>query len=439
MKASDRIRVAPAASAMTRTSSDVFGIEVVDFTRDLKVRDVSLRQEFSVQAGSRHLFETGFEVHALRTGWGWTVGADMTAPLSAAMRFAVTGDPGPTSPRIGVGLPLLLRSTRDTTRAAVWFQDRYQPRAGVLLEPGLRIDRSGLAGETIASPRLGIRLDLTPRTRLRFAIGRYTQSPGYEKLLQSDYFFDLTSADSGQLKSERSVHVIGAIERALTSSVTARVEAYVKTFDRLIVGRLETPAETAARVAPYAFPAEIASSVPSAPIITTNPMNGATGRAYGFDVYVEKPPQSRRDRLSGWASYTFGVADITSYGRQYPFNYDRRHSLSVVGPYWLSRRLDVGATLRVASGFPTTPAVGVRVMATPGADGSLVPLKSPTGAVRLDRRSGRRWESQHGTVAGLRAARPARHVQSQERDRPVADLRGNIQRPESQARQHDLL
>ena len=355
------------------------------------------------------------------------------------MRFAVTGDPGPTSPRIGVGLPLLLRSTRDTTRAAVWFQDRYQPRAGVRLEPGLRIDRSGLAGETIASPRLGVRLDLTPRTRLRFAIGRYTQSPGYEKLLQSDYFVDLTSADSGQIKSERSLHVIGAIERALTSSVTARVEAYVKTFDRLIVGRLETPAETAARVAPYAFPAAIASSVPSAPIITTNPVNGATGRAYGFDVYVEKPPQSRRDRLSGWASYTWGVANITSYGRQYPFDYDRRHSVSVVGTYWLSRRLDVGATLRVASGFPTTPAVGVRVVRDarrrrqPGA------VEVSEGAVHLERRSGRRRESQHGTVAGLRAARPARHVQSQEGDRPVADLRGNIQRPESQARQHDLL
>ena len=43
-----------------------------------------------------------------------------------------------------------------------------------------------------------------------------------------------------------------------------------------------------------------------------------------------------------------------------------------------------------------------------------------------------------GTVAGLRAARPARHVQSQG-DQPVADLRGNIQRPESKARQSDLV
>ena len=367
---------------------EAFGQSVVAFTRDLKVRDVSVRQEFSVQAGSRHLFETGFDVHALRTGWGWTIGADMTR--DAANGSNVMGG-------AGAGLPSLLRSTRDTTRAAVWFQDRYQPRAGVRLEPGLRIDHSGLAGETIASPRLGIRVELTPRTRLRGAIGRYTQSPGYEKLLQSDYFVDLTSADSGQIKSERSLHVIGAIERALTSSVTGRIEAYVKTFDRLIVGRLETPAETAARVAPYAFPAAIASSVPSAPIITTNPVNGATGRAYGFDVYVEKPPQSRRDRLSGWASYTWGVANITSYGRQYPFDYDRRHSASVVGTVWLSARLDLSATLRVASGFPTTPAVGVRVAATPGADGSLVPLKDAKGLYI--------WSVDRGGVGNLNTAR----------------------------------
>jgi hypothetical protein len=356
-----------------------FGREVVDFSRDLGVRDVSLRQEISLQAGRRHLLESGFDVHALRTGWGWAVGADMTAPLSAAMRFGVTGDPGPTSPRIDVGQPLLVRSTRNTTRVAAWFQDRYQLSAAVRLEPGLRIDRSSISDETVVSPRLGVRVDLTPRTRLRGAVGRYTQSPGYEKLLQSDYFVDLTGADSGELRSQRSLHVIGAIERAMTTSVTVRIEAYSKTFDRLIVGRLETPEETATRIAPYVFPAAIASSIPTAPIITSHPVNGATGRAYGFDVYVEKPPQSRRDRISGWASYTWSVANLTSYGRHYPFDYDRRHALSVAGTYWLSARLDVGATLRVASGFPTTPAVGVRVVATPAADGSLVPLKDAQG------------------------------------------------------------
>ena len=256
----------------------VFGTEVVDFSRDLNVRDVSLRQEFSVQAGagSRHLFETGFDVHALRTGWGSTVGADMTEDISRAMRFAVTGDPGPTKPRIGVGLPLLLRSTRDTTRAAAWFQNSYQPRAGVRLEPGLRIDHSGLA-ETIVSPRLGVRVDLTPRTRLRGAIGRYTQSPGYEKLFQSD----LRRPDVGRQRpnQERAIAARDWRDRAHAHHVDDRESRSVcqDVLDRLIVGRLETPGETATRVATYAFPAAIASSVPSAPIITSNPVNGATG------------------------------------------------------------------------------------------------------------------------------------------------------------------
>jgi hypothetical protein len=191
--------------------------------------------------------------------------------------------------------------------------------------------------------------------------------------------------------------VIGAIEHALAPSVTMRVEAYSKTFDRLIVGRLETPAETAARIAPYDFPAAIATSVPSAPMITSNPVNGATGHAYGVDVYVEKPPRSRRDRVSGWASYTWGVANITSYGREYPADYDRRHSLSLVGTMWLSRRLDLGATLRLASGFPGTPAVGLRVVATRTADGRLVPATDLTG--------GYRWTVDMGGVSNLNTAR----------------------------------
>jgi hypothetical protein len=370
------------------------GTKVVAFTRDLEVRDVSLRQELTWQAGQHHVFEAGFDAHALRTAWGWTIGADMT--LDEANGSSIKGLQG-FAGGLGAGLPSLLQSTRDTTRAAVWFQDRYRPSAAVRLEPGVRIDHSSLSGETVVSPRLGVRVELTPRTRLRGAVGRYTQSPGYEKLLQADYFVDLTSADSRQLTSERSLHVIGAIEHALTSSVTARIEAYSKTFDRLIVGRLETPAETAARIARYNFPDAIASSVPSAPVITAIPDNSATGHAYGFDVYVERPPRSRRDRMSGWASYTWGVANITSYGRQYPADYDRRHAASLVGTVWLSRRLDLGATLRMASGLPMTPVTGIRVAATPTADGRLVPMRDQAGLYT--------WTLDHGGVSNLNSAR----------------------------------
>jgi hypothetical protein len=371
-----------------------YGLQVFDYTRDLTVRDVSARQEFSIQAGNRHLFETGFDVHALGTGWDWTIGKDMR--LDEANGSSMKGIQGFTG-GLGAGLPSVLQSTRDTTRAAVWFQDRYRPFGAMRVEPGVRIDYNSLSGETLVSPRLGVRVDVTPRTRLRGAVGRYTQSPGYEKLLQSNYFVDLTSAESRQLSSERSLHVIGGLEHTWTSTVTARIEVYSKTFDRLIVGRLETPAETAARIAPYNFPAALLSSVPSAPIITSRPSNDATGHAYGLDVYVEKAPQSRRDRLSGWASYTWGIANITSYGRTYPADYDRRHALSAVGTMRLWWRLDLGATLRVASGFPGTPAVGARVAATRTVDGRLVPLRNPRGVLM--------WTVDWGGVDNLNSAR----------------------------------
>ncbi len=198
---------------------------------------------------------------------------------------------------------------------------------------------------------------------MRGAVGLFTQSPGYEKLLQSDFFVDLTAADAIGLASERSFHVLGAVERDMGAGMLGRVEAYYKTFDDLIVGRLETPAENAARVALYDFPADLASSVPRAPQITTNPVNGATGRSYGFDVYLARKPSSASERFSGWASYTWGRADLDGYGRRYPFYYDRRHALSLVGTYRVKRWLDVGATARLASGFPYTPVVGLRVAA----------------------------------------------------------------------------
>jgi hypothetical protein len=205
---------------------------------------------------------------------------------------------------------------------------------------------------------------------VRAAAGLFTQSPGYEKLLQSDYFVDLTSATGLSIKSERAVHVLGAVERDFGHGLLGRVEGYYKSYDRLIVGRLETPAETAARVALYEFPPALASSVPSAPQITSMPVNGATGRSFVFDFYVSRRAASASDRFTGWASYTWGHADIDAYGRRYPLDYDRRHALSLVGTVRLTRLLDVASTVRVASGFPYTPVQGLRVASAAVTDSS---------------------------------------------------------------------
>jgi hypothetical protein len=323
----------------------------VVFDRTLALRDVSLRQEFGWTRGA-HVVEAGGEVHRLGT----------------ELSFVITGDRNPnavngSSQQGGAGLPDSLLSVRDVTRGGLFLLDRWQASPPLAIEAGIRLDRSGVNRDTQLSPRATATLALDSRTRLRTALGRYTQSPGYEKLVQSDYVLDLTGANVGRLRSEQAIQASAGLERDIGSGATLRVEAYYKTSSRLLVGRLETETERQARLAEYDFPASLASSLPADPIITSTPTNDGRGRAYGFDVFLSRTTAPVSARVRGWASYTWGRARRESYGRVYSFEYDRRHAFSSVASYRLSERWELAATTRLASGFPRTPPLGVRVAA----------------------------------------------------------------------------
>jgi hypothetical protein len=351
----------------TPDDDDAFGEAQVVFTRDLTVRDLALRQEATFPLGARQLLTAGLEVHDLTTGSAWNITGDRNP-------FAANGS----SQQGGTGLPDVLDSSVSATRAGAFLEGTLE-RGALRLTPGLRLDWSGVNERTSLSPRLAAALRLSSRTTLRLGAGLFTQSPGYEKLIQSDYFLDLTGDAPLALESARASHLLLGLERDLGSGVLARVEGYWKEFDDLIVGRLETEQERRARVARYDFPLALQDSIPRAPQITSFPVNGSKGRAWGFDLYVSRPPAQGR-RFSGWASYTFGKSDREAYGRLYPFEYDRPHALSTVVSWRAARRLEVAATLRVASGFPYTPVIGTRVFAEEDpTTGRLVPSRDATG------------------------------------------------------------
>ena len=332
-----------------RIDAYAFTTAQVVFTRDLTVRDVALRQEIARAAG-RHLLEAGFDVHALETAIAWQIAGDRNP-----------SEPNGSSVRGGASLPGRLDSRRDSTRAGAYVQDRFQVSSRFVLEPGVRVDRSGVNRRTDVSPRLRATVGLGVDTRVVAGAGLFTQSPGYEKLVQADYFLDLSDVGTLPLDSERASHAVLGVEHDFAPGLVARVEGYYKSFDRLIVGRLETEAERAARVAPYDFPPELSASVPAEARITTEPVNGASGRAYGFDLYLARRAVSPDTRLTGWASYTYGRADRDAYGRRLPFEYDRPHAFSAVAAWRAGRKLELALTARVASGFPYTPIRGLRV------------------------------------------------------------------------------
>ena len=360
----------------------------VAFTRDLSVRDLAFRQELALQESPRNLLEAGVETHRLTTGVSWRITGDRNP--DAANGSSIRG---------GAGLPSLLDSSVDSGRSGAWLQDHLQVSSNFGIDAGLRLDHSEINARTDLSPRVTARLGLGGRTRLRAALGKYTQSPGYDKLVQSDYFVDLSHTGTLDLPNERSLHSSLALERDLAPGVQARLEAYYKSFDNLTVGRLETEAEREARVAQYDFPAELQSSIPSSPQITSYPVGDGRGRSYGFDLYLTKRATSPETRLTGWVSYTYGHSSREAYGVTYPFDYDRRHALSVVDGWRLSDRFELSTTLRVDTGFPYAPVLALRVAAIddPSNPHRLVPQRDEAGLLvyTVDR----------GDVSNLNSAR----------------------------------
>ena len=336
----------------------------ISFDRERAVGDLSLRQEVGIQVGNTHFVETGFELHGLESSLDQTV----RGPRNES-------EANPSSIQGGSALPDLLASQHSGLRGGAWIQDGFRLADRLTLEPGLRLDWSTLNGRSTLSPRLAAAWDFGGGFQLRGAGGIYTQSPGWEKLTSSDYLLDLNAIED--LAHERALHAVIGLEKTFSRGTRLRVEGYWKRFEDLLIGRLETEAERTARVSEYDFPAELAGDVPSAARITINPVNAGAGVSRGFDIYLERLDPGAR--IAGWISYTFGKAERENYGLRYPFEYDRPHALNLVGRIGLNDRWSLAATGRIASGFPYTPAVGVRAAATRDARGRLVPETDDDG------------------------------------------------------------
>ena len=358
---------ADARRSNTPDSDLAFGLNTILFDRSIDVRDVSMRQELGVQVSPRHLLGAGIELHHLETGVGFTIVGNRNQ--TQANGSSIQG---------GAGLPDNLQSALRGTRSGLWLQDTYTPSPRMSFEPGLRVDWSTINGGTTVSPRIAASYAVGRGARVRVAGGLYTQSPGYEKLTQSDYFLDLSSPREQGLRHEKATHVVVGLEQALASALTARVEGYYKRFDDLLLGRLENEPERRERVAQYDFPEPLSASVPTTPLILSAPSNDAGGTAYGLDVFLSHTDAAAP--LTGWLSYAWGRANRESYGRRYAFEYDRRHAFNAVGRYRLTSRWEVAATARLASGFPHTAPVGLRISAVEDERGRLVPETDSTGA-----------------------------------------------------------
>jgi hypothetical protein len=337
----------PSRSAGGLLTSDELDLSM---DRRVRVRDLALRQEVALALTPSHSVEAGLEAHRLTSRWSWSL------PPGRRPEYL----PNPSRMWAGDAVPADFDSLVAVTRLAGYAQGRIQTTAGWLLEPGLRVEHSGINARTVLLPQLAVGRRIRADLRAGAAVGLRAQSPGYEKQLQSDYFVRLSDPPL-DLDDERAWQASAGLEQAV-GGATLKVEAFLRRLDRLILGRLETEDERRARVARYDFPTAIRDSVPAEARITTFPANAGRGSAYGVEVAF-RAAERPETRASGWASYTWAVAKREAYGRTLPFDYDARHTLAMAGTVRVGARLELSLAGRVASGFPRTPAAGVRVAA----------------------------------------------------------------------------
>jgi len=312
------------------------------FDRRLRVTDVAARHRVSVSWTPRHVLDTGVEIRTVRSSWamrGATFGPDSRALAPDTWGMRIEYDDGPIDSRI----------TRN--QSAGWIQQRLPVGLGLEAEPGVRVDWNSFTGETAIQPRLRLTRRIGAST-VWAGLSWQAQTPGHEAMQQGLQYYDLTGSHASELRNERSRQIVAGIEHQFGTAAALRVAAYRRGFDRLLVQRLESDAQRAARLSDYIIPADMPAGIALLEHRPTiRPDSVGTGSATGVEVLIQR----EQGRLTGWISYTLSKSERDLYGRTVPYDFDRRHALGVVGNFQIGPRLRLGVNSQHASGTPLTP------------------------------------------------------------------------------------
>ena len=254
-------------------------------------------------------------------------------------------------------------------RANIYGQGRFQIKEKFYYQPSLRMDYYSFLKAVYVSPRINFGYIINPLTTIRSAVGLYYQSPGYEKLVDNMTFYDLSTIAGERLKAERSIHFILGIDRWLNNEWQVRIESYYKRFDNLIVQEMLTgykyeyyPLDPYNHNASYLKnPANWYRSTDKIAYdsVTANPINGATGDAYGIEFSLEKKYLSPTTKLTGWINLSFSKTTRVRDGLEKPFRFDQPIIANIVLNYTVNNWFEIGARWSYATNFPYTKPVGV--------------------------------------------------------------------------------
>jgi len=234
--------------------------------------------------------------------------------------------------------PLSLKNT--TQEIAFFLQDRWEVSDRIKLRGGLRFTDYNLHKKIYVDPRVGIKYHFSDDIALKGNWGLYhqfltTANNQDENLRLVELWLGIPKDKPASI----SEHVIGGVEYMSPRNIFYRIELYQKTFKNLLTLKQDNANE---------FEGTSQDS-------TINEFWDTRGNSNGIELLVKKSS----GKFNGWIGYTLSETKyFTEASGWHNPNFDRTHTVNIVGNYELTADLELSAALTQSSGNPYTKILG---------------------------------------------------------------------------------
>ncbi len=241
-------------------------------------------------------------------------------------------------------------------QAEGYLQIRYDPLSFLSVALGMRLDYLNLTEELSIQPRGSLSLILPTTSTLRFAYGRYEQSPFAYQVLKSN--------GNRELKSSIAEHYVMELEQALSLQTELKFALYHKNMKKLVTRSINVDALFDDLDTP----------------ITTAYLNQGTGFVNGAEIFLRHRVS---EKFFGWLSYAYTHAEQreTPNAPHKPFLFDNTHIISLVANYSRTPTNDIGAKWQYVSGTAAVPLSTLLMIQDPVTLGMHPLLSDVAGAI----------------------------------------------------------
>ena len=303
----------------TYTDSTIELFSDVTFRAFDIIKDNTIETALTWQAAQDHTVTGGFQVKDVN----FDLGLDISiATQDTSLDFS------------------LLSLVNNTREIAFFAQDKWDYSEKLKFQFGLRTTHYNLHNDLYFDPRLSMKYHYSKDIAFKLNWGLYhqfltTANNQDENLRLVELWLGIPKDKPASVAQ----HIISGLEYMSPKNIFYRLEVYHKDFDNLLTLKQENTNTVEG--------AENDS--------TTNEFWDTKGNSHGIELLIKKSS----GKLNGWVGYTYARTKYYTdpSGWHYP-NFDRTHTLNIVGNIELSQDLEFSAGLTRSSGNPYTKILG---------------------------------------------------------------------------------